>query len=643
MFRSERMRRVTIYALNDERYDVISKLHELGVIQIEDVKNEEMKKSLKSVPGEMLKRVSDHLLKISRLYHIQKLPPMKLSMTQNMFGLDLEKHERVEKKSAEELLKRSQDFLDKHEKKLTEIEDTYSSSLETLDEQKRLKDVIDLFSRYGLSPGLLRDTEHAAVEAGKIQKQLVPKIQKEIMKETDDESEILIRPDTKKESVIVTITLQEHKAKVNFLLKKYNVAGFSIPDMPTEGDVSRWIRDEIKKSENTIKKALSDIAEERKSIFKDTVVLREELEILKERYEIEHKILGSESFFVMQGWVPKSKVLRLKTELREAFEDRVIIRSAFPEHEDRPPVKLTNPGWLGPSEMITELYSLPNYRDLDPTFIVGPVFLVFAGFMLTDFMYGLGLVLLGGFLVLKFGKYSKGLKQLSTNMFWIGIFSMIFGILTGSYFGDLPKYLFGIETAQLAIWNDPLADPLYFLIISLSVAIVHLNIGLVLGTIEDVRKKQWKTMLSDRIIWWLLQLAVAFWYFDLLLPAKIFLGITVLLIIILNGPLGILGMTGFMGDVISYSRLFALALSTAGIAMTVNLLADLLQGVPFVGLFLAILILVVGHLFSFLMNSLGAFVHSIRLQFVEFFGKFYEGGGDGYEPFKEERFYTEVK
>ena len=97
-----------------------------------------------------------------------------------------------------------------------------------------------------------------------------------------------------------------------------------------------------------------------------------------------------------------------------------------------------------------------------------------------------------------------------------------------------------------------------------------------------------------------------------------------------------------MGDVISYSRLFALALSTAGIAMTVNLLSDMLAGIPYVGFILAAIVFIAGHLFSFLMNALGSFVHSIRLQFVEFFGKFYEGGGDRFAPFQEERVYTEV-
>jgi V/A-type H+-transporting ATPase subunit I len=140
-----------------------------------------------------------------------------------------------------------------------------------------------------------------------------------------------------------------------------------------------------------------------------------------------------------------------------------------------------------------------------------------------------------------------------------------------------------------------------------------------------------------------LQLSVLFFYLGMTIPGVVLILLVVGTIIYAEGPIGILGITGFMGDVISYSRLFALALSTAGIAMTVNLLTTLVMDIPYAGIVAAILIFIAGHMFSFLMNSLGSFVHSIRLQFVEFFGKFYEGGGDKFEPFVEKRKYTSLK
>ena len=144
-----------------------------------------------------------------------------------------------------------------------------------------------------------------------------------------------------------------------------------------------------------------------------------------------------------------------------------------------------------------------------------------------------------------------------------------------------------------------------------------------------------------KFVWFLLQFSIGIWALISPLAGQILLGLTILLIIITAGPLGVLGMTGFMGDIISYSRLFALALSTAGICMTINLLADLVGGIPKIGIFLTIIIFVGGNIFGLIMNTLGAFVHSIRLQFVEFFGKFYEGGGDKFSPYKQNRVYTQ--
>ena len=421
------------------------------------------------------------------------------------------------------------------------------------------------------------------------------------------------------------------------------VAVFAIPLLPDVKDPLDWINNKIDDSDNKTSEVLESIKKLRKEHFKDLVIIREELENLEKRLEVIHDMKNSDNFFVLSTWVPKSDIIKLKSELQERLNERIIIRTSFPEEEDTPPVKLTNPKWLKPFESLTELYALPNYRDLDPTFIVGPIFLIYAGFMLTDFVYGLMLLVGGFFVIRKFGKYNPGMKMLAINIFWIGFFAMLFGLLTGSYLGDAPKYFFGMTSEQLAIWKDPLTDPLYFLIISLSVAVVHLNVGLVLGLIEDIRKRAWKTAVSERGIWFLLQVSILLLYLKVGLIGKLLLGLTVLLVIIFHGPIGVLGITGFMGDAISYSRLFALALSTAGIALTVNLLADLLKGTPYIGFILAGIIFIAGHLFSLVMNALGSFVHSLRLQFVEFFSKFYEGGGDKFEPFREERFYTEVK
>jgi V/A-type H+-transporting ATPase subunit I len=418
---------------------------------------------------------------------------------------------------------------------------------------------------------------------------------------------------------------------------------FSFPTLPKVEDLKGWVKKEIKQNRSEQEKVLKSIAGLQKKHLTDSIALREELSLLKERYEVLHNMLDSDNFFIMQGWVINKDLEKVEDALESITNGKVVVKAEdpTPEEQEKVPVQLDNPKWLRPFEMLTELYALPRYKDLDPTFIVGPIFVIYAAFMLTDAVYGLALFIGGIIIAKKFAKYNEGLKYAMVNIIAMGAICTIFGILTGSYFGDLPQYLFGLEKAP-ALWKDPLADPLYFLIIAIGVAVVHLNFGLILGVIEDVRKKAWKDLVKERLVWFLIQLGVVLMVFKVPFGKWLF-GLTVLLIVVLSGPLGLLSITGLMGDMISYSRLFALALSTSGIALAVNLLANLVLEIPAVGIVAAIIIFIIGHLFGFVMNTIGAFVHSLRLQFVEFFGRFYEGGGDRFAPLKEERVYTEVK
>jgi V/A-type H+-transporting ATPase subunit I len=225
--------------------------------------------------------------------------------------------------------------------------------------------------------------------------------------------------------------------------------------------------------------------------------------------------------------------------------------------------------------------------------------------------------------------------------------------LTGSYFGDLPKYLFGLEPAQLALWIDPLTNPIALLTIALIMGLVHLNAGLVVGVYKNASRGKYFDALAEQGIWFMLQTAA----FILLGPmlglgtptammkylAFGFIFVSLALILKTEGAIGLFSLTGFFGDVVSYSRILALALATGGIAMTMNLLASMVAGTPYVGFILAAVVFTIGQLFSFAMNSLGAFIHGLRLHYVEFFSKFYEGGGVKFKPLELRRKYTTLE
>ncbi len=638
MFRSSDMQKASLFAVSNEREKVLSKIHETGLLQLIDLKGSDIDLEL-SNPGSELKEISDKLLRVSRLVTIMKLAPRKLSFTQELFGLELMDKEHVKRESKKVMIKHAEQFLDKNEEKLLTLEEenlTLNEKINVLNDQKKL---IVLLTNLGIPLDEIQTSNKILFTLGRINNINLDNFKKDCEDDLNELCHFDVREENNKESVITLITVKEDEHKVNLLTKKHSLLTFALPDL--EKPTVEFVDNAIETSIQRRIKLIEEISEFRKKVFANAIKYREELELLKEKYEAIHKTMNSEKFFLLTGWVSKENIKKLE----DSLKNLAVITFEDPKEEDIVPVETTNPRWLKPFEVLTELYSLPKYKDLDPTFIVGPIFVIFAGFMLTDFVYGLGLVVLGSFLIKKFGKYSQGLNDISISILLIGIFSMFFGVLTGSYLGDMMQYINPSWTSKnLAFWGDPLSDPLYFLIISLGVALVHVNVGLIMGLTEDIRKKEYKTALGDRIVWFIIQIGIALWATGFLATfGKILFGLGVLIKVSTAGPLGLLDITGFMGDVISYSRLFALALSTAGIAMTVNLLADLLSGVPFIGFFLAALIFIVGHLFSFAMNALGGFVHSIRLQFVEFFGKFYEGGGDRFLPFKEERTYTEVK
>lgn len=649
MFRSETMYKVSVFALNEERDNVLEKLHSLGIMQLIDLKDQSKDLELNnSTFDEHHKKASDLLLRMSRLISIMKIPPMKLTSAQSLFDLDLPDKVNLAKKKEKVIVKECEDFFNKHEKELISYEQDLLSSQDKIEQLNDLIKNIKQLQTLNVPFNYLKSTENFSVIVGRIQNQRLDDIKNDLNKELNN-FEFLHQPLDHKTSMVVTICFKDDNSKASFILKKHGVFIISVPDIEDKNPL-RYTEKEIENLNRNIKDVTRQIEKTRIIIFEKAVLLKEELSILKEKSEALHNMKESETFFILQGWVPKTELKKLNEIKNIAYDIEEIDYDPRNEEEnEKIPVKLTNPGWLKPFEMVTELYSPPKYKDLDPTFIVGPIFLIFAGFMLTDFFYGLGLFSLGYFIYMKFSKYDASFKEISISLIFIGMFSMLFGILTGSYLGDLMNYLFGWESAAIAIWLDPLSEPLYFLIVSIIVALIHVNFGLILGAIENLRKKDKKAFLSKNLVWWILQLSIVGFVFASVSPiidisAKILAGIALAIILFIKGPLGLLDVTGFMGDVISYSRLFALCLSTAGIAMTVNLLAELLWPLPYgLGIFAAALVFIVGHLFSFAMNSLGGFVHSIRLQFVEFFGKFYEGGGNKFEPFKEERVYSIVE
>ncbi len=344
----------------------------------------------------------------------------------------------------------------------------------------------------------------------------------------------------------------------------------------------------------------------------------------------------------LEGWIKTADIPRLEAKLMP-FSDLVQCYFRPPLPEEDPPITLENPKIGKPFEIITKLYGLPQRGMLDPTLYLAPFFFLFVGLTVSEAGYGL-LVALLSFLYLKFAKPKGGLRQFLTLMGILGVATVILGTLVGGWFG------FPIRKLMIL---DPLEDPVSFLILSLALGFIQVWFGTLINLILGIRNKDylqaifvqggWLILLPSLVLYALLK--HSFWGILALVGAA---GIVLFASPSRNpfsrffgGLYSLYDISRYLADVLSYSRLLALGLATTVIAMVVNTLCQTALGIPWVGWLFAALIFVGGHLFNLGISFLGGFVHSMRLQFVEFFSKFFKSGGKPFKPFALEGKYVE--
>ena len=346
-------------------------------------------------------------------------------------------------------------------------------------------------------------------------------------------------------------------------------------------------------------------------------------------------------------WVPERSLDKFKEIVNSVTEGKAVIGIEEAEIGEDAPILLKNPRWAKPFEFLTRLFSLPKYGKVDPTIIIGPIFAIYYGVMLGDFLYGFLVFLLGVLLMRGMGKYSRNIYDFGFLMAASGFTSMVTGTIQGSYFGDTFQRFLGIGIPMI---YDPFSDPMKLLTLSLYIGLFQLNLGMILSSYQLLREGHVKEFICDRLSWFILQPAGAVLILNFLFGKEFspivmklaYVGVLVglLLIFMEHKGLGFFEITGFIGEWLSYTRILALDLATSGTAMTINIIIGLLvSATPFL-IPVAVVMWLGGHLINAVLQNLGSFVHSLRLQYVEFFGKFYESGGMEFRPFSEIRQFT---
>ena len=385
-----------------------------------------------------------------------------------------------------------------------------------------------------------------------------------------------------------------------------------------------------------------------------------------ERGRARGKMLHTEATSLLTAWVPEKKKPQVEQVLAKY---PCCYQFQKPSPEEEPPVLLKNSKLVEPFEAVTEMYALPMYNSIDADPFIAPFFFIFFGMMLSDAGYGL-LLVIAGFLGAKLLDLGPGGKKMSRLIGLGGISTVIFGAMYGSWFGDaIPKiaetYL-GM-TVQVPLLIDPLTDPITILGASFVLGYIHIFVGLYLKAVLMIRRGHALDAFFDVGLWALLLLGLpmlAASAAEGILGASLAAGITTagkwisivaaaglvltqgrdrknIFMKLVGGVGSLYDITGYFSDLLSYSRILALGLATGVIATVVNQIGTLLGG----GIISAILFLAVflfGHSMNLAINALGSYVHSARLQYVEFFGKFYEGGGKPFRPLAPQTKYVTI-
>lgn len=440
--------------------------------------------------------------------------------------------------------------------------------------------------------------------------------------------------------------------------KEARALGFEVIDSPLSGKPSK-ILDGISRERKELLSSKQKNAEKLKAVFdkhySDLRAAEELLLIEKERCEVFYSFGRTKNTILLRLWVSKAKCAKV-----ERLIEKETGGAFFLKKDDDPknaPVLLDNPRVARPFESLVHLFGTPKYNEIDPTVFFVFFFPLFFGFMLTDAVYGLALLGVAIYVQKKYARYSKGATDAAIILALCGAATIVLGVLTGSYLGDfVGKYVLGNSTGSqaIAVWADPLfgANAIVFIVAVCVIGFIQLYIGFMLGAYDNLKKGNKRLALTHYISWFVL-LAGGLFVAGSMFPAESPLlpkafadigmgvcGLAVFLQFLGKKGMFFTGLTGLIGNVLSYARLLAMALTTSGIALSFNVLASLCLAIPYVGIVIAIFVFLIGHTINIVLNTMGAFVQSMRLQYVEWFGTFYEGGGVRFTPFKENRRYT---
>ncbi len=425
------------------------------------------------------------------------------------------------------------------------------------------------------------------------------------------------------------------------------------------GIPSKLIEDNLSKIETLLQNKM-EYNEHLKSLAVNLPVLREAYDYYQNencREEVKNNLLKSNKFLVIQGWVPEENKEEFNRILTENLGSNYYVEmNKASKDDENVPVLLKNNALNSSFESITQMYAYPRYNEIDPTPLITPFYLVFFGMMMADIGYGL-LLLIFSSLALKLFNLEESQKKFMKFFFFLSFPTIVAGFIYGSFFGDALK-----NVIKLPALLDQSKDLMTILAISIVLGVIQIFVGLGVKAYMYIRDGKFLDAVFDVFTWYFALIGSIGLLLTMMtnyIPKSISPIFTAIMVIgmvgivltngrsnktffgkAVGGLYALYGISGYVGDFVSYSRIMALGLAGGYIAFAFNMIIGMM---PIWAKFtIGILIFIFAHLFNLFLSALGAYVHTCRLHYVEYFGKFYEGGGKPFAPFKSSNKYIEI-
>ncbi len=658
------MKKVSIIVHSHYLSNLIRRLHEAGFVEITETLKRDQNYSKLLKPGKSkdvtVKCVSYGLRNNRIIDVLERVAPPPEGLFRSFTRPEPRPRTTVKIKDTETLLAETESIFNRIEDKVLDLDSQFNALDEELNTLEHQKEQIRMLRPIRFDLGYLGYSQHLMIKAGMVDSVEQLKMALKDMKnisyryaEVDEKYSVVIAAHITQQSEL------ESKLRGRFFTE-FDISGFQ----GTPEQVLSTLDNKIDALNKKKESKLESLKKFYDAWYKRLLVMDEELENERQRNDVFNKFGETQNTKIITGWVQVKEQERLLRICDEVSSGHAICH--FSDHpadeEEDVPVKLQNPGWIRPFEVLTTLFATPKYNEIDPTLIISIPFVFFFGLMLGDAGYGLVILILCLFGYFSVGKIRPVVKQASYIGIFMAISTIFFGILMGSFFGDLvPRLIYGDPAAPLynavllgfPLPYNPIRMPILLLQTSLILGLSYLILSVIVAAGHNLKYGNYKEFALGQLSWFILipfgliLIFTGFFKFEftpmIMNLSYIMVIIGIVLLFIDKKMLFFFDLTGYLGDTLSFTRLLALGLATAGVAMTINIIGELMLPAHPAMIALVIILLFFGHLVNFMLQALGAGIHSLRLQYVEFFSRCYVGGGNSFQPFKARHIITKPR